>query len=216
MNKITNFIKKYPLLFIGLSLLIFITIILVITAINMRKTEEIEVLVAPISAEITIDGKEYQNGTFNIEPGEHQVHIEKTGFISQDFSFNTLSTRKIYTYLKQTDGSYSWYSNNSEDSNILTQIGDYEADREAELYSSQNPIVQVLPIFYAHYDENYNYSEFRIDGGEFDGCESNFCLKVTDTTGGNMELAKNKIKEAGYNPNNYQILYEYKPIQPLE
>ena len=98
MNRFIKNIKKYPLIFIGLSLLIFITIILVISAINMRSTEEIELLVLPNSATTTIDGKQYQNGTFRIEPGEHQVHIEKPGFISQDFSFNTSSTNKIYTY----------------------------------------------------------------------------------------------------------------------
>ena len=213
MDKIINNIKKYPFIFIGISLLIFFTVILVITALNMRATVEIELLVAPTSATTTIDGKYYQNGTFKIEPGEHHVHIEKEGFVAQDFSFNTLNTTKIYTYLKQADNSYSWYQNHPEDALVLTQIGDYQADKEASAYSARHAIVKALPIVYANYGDNY--TEFRIDGGSFDGCDSDFCLKVTDTTGGNLDFAKSKIKEAGYNPDDYQIIYEYKPIQPL-
>ena len=215
MKKIIAIIKKYPLIFIGLSLLIFFTVILVITAFSLRASVDIELLVAPASATTTIDGKEYQNGNFRLEPGEHHIHIEKDGFITQDFSFNTISTTKIYTYLHQADGSFSWYQSHPDDSILLTRIGDYLSDQEATAYAGQNPIVQVLPIVYANYDQNYNYTEFRIDGGSFDDCNSNFCLKITDSTGGNLNLAKTKIREAGFNPDDYQIIYEYKPAQAL-
>lgn len=215
MKKLTELFKKYPFIFIGLSLLIFFTIILVISAINLRPSVEIELLVAPSSANTTIDGKSYQNGKFNLEPGEHQVHIEKDGFISQDFSFNTSSTTKVYTYLRQTDGSFSWYQNHPDDGLLLTQIGDYLTDQEASSYSKKHPVMEVLPIIYANYDKDYNYTEFRLDGGKFDGCNSDFCIKITDSTGGNLDLAKSKIKDAGFNPDDFQILYEYKPIQAL-
>ena len=54
-----------------------------------------------------------------------------------------------------------------------------------------------------------------IDGGMFDGCEGTFCLKITDTTGGNYERAIQMIKEKGFNPDDYEIIYENKPITPL-
>ena len=215
MKKLTELFKKYPFIFIGLSLLIFFTVILVISALNIRPSVEVELLVAPSSASTTIDGKIYQNGKFNLESGEHQVHIEKEGFITQDFSFNTSLTTKIYTYLRQTDGSFSWYQNHPEDGLLLTQIGDYLADQETSSYAKKYPIMEALPIIYANYDKNYNYTEFRIDGGKFDGCNSDFCIKITDSTGGNLDLAKSKIKDAGFNPDDFQILYEYKPIQAL-
>ncbi len=215
MSRLSKIIKNYPLVFVVLGLLIFFTIILVISAFNMHPTVEVELLVAPTSATTTIDGKSYQNGTFKIAPGEHQVHIEKEGFVSQDFSFNTLSTNKVYAYLRQTDGSFSWYRSHPEDSQVLTKIGDYLADQEATNYTRQNPITQALPIIYANYDDHYNYTEYRIDGGKFDSCQTDFCIKITDSTGGNLELAKQKIRDSGFNPDDYQIIYEYKPVQAL-
>lgn len=98
-----------------------------------------------------------------------------------------------------------------------TQLTDSQAAYEkAKTYSEAHPIIAKLPIIYAHYDANYNYTEFRIDGGEFSGCKTNFCLKVTDTTGGNYDAALEKIREAGFNPDDFQILYEYTPIVPLD
>lgn len=90
-----------------------------------------------------------------------------------------------------------------------------KAYEEAKSYSNNHPIIEKLPIIYANYDAQYNYTEYRIDGGEFEGCKTNFCLKITDTTGGNYEAALNKIREAGFNPNDFQILYEYQPIEKL-
>ena len=176
----------------------------------------VEILVAPASATITIDGKPYQNGTYNLKAGTINVHIEKPDFITQDFAFDTTKSDKLYTYLLQTDGTFSWYETHETDDLLLSTIGDYQALKTADTYTASHPAIQNLPIIYADYDEQYNYTEFRIDGGKFDGCSSDFCLKVTDTTGSNLDLAKSLLTEKGINPANYEILYEYKPITLLD
>ena len=208
-----DFIKKYPIPVIGLIALTFVTVILFITAISMKDTTEIEIRVAPISATVSIDGKTYQNGTFRIPSGIHNVKIEKSGFQTKEFTFDTNVSDKLYSYLVENDGSYNWYLNHNEDSLLLTSIGDYESKIASGNYTKNYPIIQVLPIIYANYDKEYNYTEYRIDGGSFDDCKTDFCIKITDTTGGNYDAAIEKIRETGFNPNNYQILYEYKPIK---
>lgn len=215
---IKSYIKSRPITFTILSLLVFATIILVITALNMKSTGEVEICVAPESATVTIDGKEYQNGTYRLPTGELKVHIEKDGFTSQDLSINNsgANVTKIYAYLVQSDGSMSWYNTHESDALLLNTIGDYLAEKKAEEYTEKHPIISSLPIIYANYDENYNYTEYRIDGGSFPECDQDFCLKITDTTGDNLEDAKSKIREAGFNPDEYEILYEYLPIIPLE
>ena len=104
----------------------------------------------------------------------------------------------------------------STDGSVATTAGDSAATAKQKAYLKAHPIINELPIIYANYDEQYNYTEFRIDGGEFPECSTDFCLKITDTTGGNYAHARELIKNSGYNPDDYEIIYEYKPITPLE
>lgn len=210
-----NFIKKYPLLFAIFSILITITVALVIVVVSLKNTAEIEIRIAPLSATVLIDNKPYENGNFHISSGEHQVKISKDGFTTKEYSFNTDTTNKLYDYLLESNGSYDWYLTHEEDALLLTSIGDYESKLISETYNSKHPIINKLPIIYANYDADYNYTEYRIDGGSFTNCETDFCLKITDTTGGNYENAKQMIKDAGFNPDDFQILYEFTPIQAL-
>lgn len=216
LKKFSHLISKHPLSAIILVTLIFATSVLVIVALNIKSTTKVEILVTPESSEITINGKTYQNGTFDLPVGKLSVSIKKSGFETQEFTFDSATSNKIYTYLLQSDGTYSWYDEHPEDSSIMTTISDYQADQTAASYTEKNPLIDKLPIVIAEYDQEYNYTEYRIDGGKFDGCKTDFCLKVTDTTGGNLDAAKEQIKSIGYNPDNYQIIYEYVPIIPLE
>ena len=213
---IKSTIKTHPFIFVCLILFTFITIILFITAINLGQTKEVEILVAPASATVEIDGKKYENGTYKLKTGEHQVHIEKENFTTKDYTFTIESTTKLYDFLEQKDGSFSWYLDHESDALLLTQIGSYNASIEAEKFTTTYSVISKLPIIYANYDENYNYTEYRIDGGKFSDCKTDFCLKVTDTTGGNLEAAKEKLKEQGITPEDYELLYTYTPITPLE
>lgn len=215
-DTIKSTIKSHPFIFVTLALFAFIVVVLFITAINIGPSTEIEVLVAPASATVEIDGKKYENGTYRFKNGEHQVYIEKDGFVSKDYTFSTENTSKLYDYLEQTDGSFSWYLDHESDALLLTQIGSYTANLEAEKFAAKYSVISKLPIVYANYDQDYNYTEYRIDGGKFSDCESDFCLKITDTTGGNLDAAKERLKEQGINPEDYEILYVYMPITPIE
>lgn len=215
MKKLLSFLKKYPLLSIFFITITLITAALLITALSLQDTTEIEIRVAPASASVFIDNKLYGNGTFRISSGIHHIKIEKEGFISKEFTFDTATSNKLYTYLLEPNNSYNWYLTHSDDALLLTSIGDYESTLISDAFNSKYPIMASLPIIYAHYDEQYDYTEFRIDGGELAECDNHFCLKITDTTGGNYELAKQKIIDAGFNPDDYQIIYEYTPINPL-
>lgn len=204
---------KKTLLFLGV--ITIITVILAAIAIHLTSTSEIELLIAPSSATVLIDNKEYHNGTFRIPSGEHTISISKDGFSTKEYTFNTSTTSKIYDYIVESDNSYNWYLTHQEDSLLLTQIGDYLSDQTATAIQEKYPILNSLPIIYANYDEEYNYTEYRIDGGSFDDCNSEFCLKITDSTGGNYNSAIQKIKDAGFNPEDFEILYEYKPAKNL-
>lgn len=84
-----------------------------------------------------------------------------------------------------------------------------EALEKAKEYEKKYPIIKILPLIYAHQEKDYtNYREFRIDGGRFSECERDFCLMITDSTGGNKKIAINEIRKNGYNPDDYEIIYK--------
>ena len=215
MEKIKAYIKNHPISATIIVSLIFITGILVITALSLNPTSEVEVLIAPSSATVTINGKSYKNGTYRLPRGNVSVKIEKEGFTSKNYTFNTSTNNKLYDYLTQ-DGSLSWYETHPEDAIILTTIGDYEADALSASFAEKNPISKSLPLVVAEYNNNDEYIEFRIDGGKLENCDRDFCLKITDSTGNNLDYARKKIRDLGFNPDDFQIIYEYNPVIPLE
>lgn len=216
MGKLQNFVKKYPIPCVIIVSLVFIAVILVVTVLSIKPTERVEVCVAPESATVTIDGKEYKNGTYNLPRGTLTVKISKEGFSSKEYTFDSTKSDKLYDYIMQSDGGNSWYVGRPEDAMLLTKIGDFLADTTADNYALKYPVTKILPLIVAEYDVNDEYVEYRIDGGNFSDCEQDFCLKVTDTTGGNLEAAKDYLRAQGYNPSDFEVLYEYTPIIPLE
>lgn len=216
MESVKNYTKNHPISTIIAITLIFLVGVLAITIINLNPTSDVEILVAPESASVSINGKTYKNGTYKLPRGNVSVRIEKEGFTPKAYNFDTSTNDKLFDYLLPENGSYSWYESHPEDAIILTKIGDSEADALAAFYSKKNPISDKLPLIVAEYDHDDNYIEFRIDGGKFDNCDQDFCLKITDSTGNNLDYARTKIRELGFEPNNFEIIYEYDPIIPLE
>ena len=215
--KILNFFQTHrPLTFA----ILIVLIILVASGLFFatRKSATLEILVAPTSARIVINDKDYQNGTYKFEPGNMVATISKAGFTTKTVNFvlNEHQVTKLYVYLLEEGGGYDWYLEHAEDAKILSKIGDTEADYKSEQYRKKYPVSTVLPIVYANYDKEWNYTEYRIDGGQFDGCKTDFCIKITDVTGGNYENAIEQIENKGYSLDDYQILYEQKPITPLK
>lgn len=217
MKKITNKLKQQKIILIILSCVILFGLIFTLIF-YQTSLATVDLLVAPVSSKITINNKEYKNGQHKLTPGEYEVIISKEDFNTKTFklSLKAGKTTNLHTFLDQTDGLETWYINHNEDDLIRTQIGDEQATKASEKYNKKYPIVSVLPLIYADYDDNYNYTEYRIDGGKYDECKKEFCLKITDSTGGNEEKAKRFIQENGFDPNDYEIIYEYTPIEPLE
>ena len=169
----------------------------------------LDLLVTPLSAKIEINGRIYKNGEHKFDPGEINVEITKEGFKTQNYVINLPAneTTKLYTYLVQNDGSLNWYLDHQEDEAILMQIGGIEATEESEKYTEQNPVVAAIPIIVEEY-KNGIYYDFRVDGGMFENCKKDFCLKISDVGGNGYERALEEIRKRGYNPENYEILYE--------
>lgn len=81
--------------------------------------------------------------------------------------------------------------------------------KKVEDYEAAHPIIRDLPINYAKYDPSRKkYVSYKIEGGLFDGCKTDFCLKVIDYSGDGTAPALEKLREYGYNLDNFEIIHE--------
>lgn len=204
---------------IGFVVLVIIAIILFIQ--DTKRTATLEITIAPSFAKVEIGDKTYKtSGIERLEPGHYPVKISAEGFTSQETTIDLTGgeTTQLLLYLIPSDGSMEWYRNHPEEMMILDTIGDAEAAQTAANYHELYPISKDLPIVVVEVDKTtYAWTEYRIDGGTFEECQNkDFCLKITDSTGGNKDAAYAKIRTSGYNPDDYEIIYEYVPIQPLD
>ncbi|MDO4508009.1 MAG: hypothetical protein Q4B65_01315 [Candidatus Saccharibacteria bacterium] len=200
----------------------FFAIALVVIAafiINLMNSATLEILIAPSMAKVSISGREFSaEGTHRLEPREVTATISAEGFKSKTVNFRLVKgeTIKLYDYLMPEDGSMEWYLEHPEEMMIVTEIGDAKAGNTAHNYQTNYPISRALPIVVVEVDPvSYDWVEYRIDGGGFEGCDTEFCVKITDTTGGNYEVALQKIRNAGFRPEDYQVIYEYTPVEAL-
>lgn len=208
--------RIFSLAVVGFVILTVLAVVLWL--VDARRSAKLDILVAPSMAVVKINGSVYEDGEHRFEPGTVSAEVLADGFTAQTFEIELRAgeTASLYTYLVPADGSMQWYAENPEEDLLLSAVGDAIAERDAAELASRYPISTVLPIVVVEVDpESYDWTEYRIDCGSFKGCKSEFCVKITDTTGGNKEKALTKIREAGFDPADYQVLYEHTPIEAL-
>ena len=69
-----------------------------------------------------------------------------------------------------------------------------------------NPIYDKLPIVVDYFDY-YSRKAIRYEVRGYFGENNELVLTVVDYSGGNLENAKKKVRELGYDPDNYKIKY---------
>lgn len=203
--------------FLAIFVFIFIAIFSIIMAIlDSKKTASLEILVAPSFAHIELDEHSLANvQTAKYYPGEYVVTITAPGFQAQErtVSLSADQTTNLYLYLTPDDGDLSFYDNDEQEGILFQEIAEKQYQDNLATFLTEHPIANILP--YEHYTQN-EFSEptgYRIDYGKFDGCKSDFCLKVTSYSQTGLTDAKEYIRSKGFNPSDYEILFEYDPLE---
>jgi hypothetical protein len=124
--------------------------------INRDKTATIDILVAPTSAEVVIDGESYPTKkTIKVKPGTYTVKIKKDGFIEYNgqITANADETAYLYEYLNEIDENGTFYKNNQIEAARAQEISDKVADRFHKTYNGTDKIWNVTP--YDNYPAGY-------------------------------------------------------------
>ncbi len=210
-----NFIRRHRIL----SLMVFLNIVVVlivilVIVIHNTKTATVDIKVAPIDAVVELNGKKYENlKSHRIEPGDFHVKISMDGMQTKEFdiTIEDEELERIWTYLLDGNGEFSYYMNHPEDVAILTDVVDDNAIEFLEEYNRLNAIQEVLPLQFSNtFDKNATeVISISVRWGINDECDKkNFCLIIHDFTGKNTEKALQLIRDAGFNPDDYELIFE--------
>lgn len=141
----------FVVLIIGISVIVIVD--------RARHSATLEIAVAPTSATLTLNGKEYKNGTHHLLPGVYEVSLTREGLEPYYDTIELPANEKkyLYKYLTGPDGDISWYYEHPEDAMAFTTVSDHEANLKANEYASRDPIFAVTP-YYDHINNHYKIS----------------------------------------------------------
>jgi len=201
--------KKFFKVSIIILILIFFGIIIfsiINFFLNIDKTSEIKILVAPSDAIVKINGEIYPtNTTIKVVPGTYDVKIDKTGFISYHNSItaNANETAYLYEYLNEEDENGTFYKDNEKEAGIAQRISDFRADKFHEDYTGTDPIWGVTP--YSSYQEGIKISAEKSGSKVKLNVYLYTCLD--DEVQKLKQKALNYLEENNINLKNYDISY---------
>lgn len=205
-----SFVRRHKILsFVVLANIIAVLAVILVIVIHNSKTAVVDVKVAPINATVELNGKKFDNfESYNVAPGEYHVRISMDGMQTKEYDIDLASDGfiRIWNYLLDDSGGFSYYETHPEDEVTLAEVADDEASQNfVEKYNSIFSIVDVLPLEYYDRSDPNNPIGVYIEQSDAE-CDKIVCLMVY---GGeeNRAIANELITEAGYEPNNYGIQF---------
>lgn len=187
---------------------------------RLNAPTQISLNIAPHSATISINGKDYNNGVYELEPGEYEVTIQKDGFETKTDKVEVKSnqTNVYYNYIvSQTEG-MAYFERSQADIDVLAHINTSETENFTSNLEAKLKIRDILPI-----EGTYNVTEgipdarslfakykIREGGGVSDYCERVFCIIVESDIDKNENLekiVKNELSAKGFNIKEYEVKY---------
>lgn len=171
---------------------------------KVQKTAVLDVALVPRTAVLKIGGDEFRQGVFNTYPGKVTAVISAQGFEDKiiELNLNSETTTKVHEFLTPTKDNMNYYAKNEDDFEAMQKIGGEEAQRISNLLS----IRKVLPIINYQYNGLNNPSKEIIIDQDL-SCEDVICLRVTGAGEDDIEEVETMIKNKGYNPEDYKIIW---------
>ena len=219
-----NFFRNKWVRFVLVVGLIVVISVAIFVNIDIHKDAAIVFNVAPVDATITINGdSNYTNGANSISPGDYEIKISHEGLESKTIKVSIAPRQviTISTFLSGPDNNFEFYELKENYSsmqmlktiasrgNNITTDHDTSAETFIDDYDRKTQIVNILPIDYFEMDETNK------DAGKFFGIDLNdncdkidLCLIVAPIKNVSHEEALEFIRSQGYDPNDYDIIFQ--------
>ena len=203
MQKQKNSKRTFLLGLIFVPIVVILVIVVILTTI-LSKNAELILLVAPSTATLKIDGHKVASGSIKLRAGSHTLVISGEGFEEKqiDFEIAKHETKSINAYAGN-DNNFEYYLKHDTEIDRLALVADEEAIKFINNYRESKTMLELLPIVVA---KEYGAKSSTLSRG--DACERSYCLKITDDNADLRKEMEAKIIELGYDPENYEIIYE--------
>ena len=209
-----NFIRNHKVLSLLLFLnVVAVLVVILVIVIHNTKTATVDIMVTPMDAVVELNGAKYENlQSHNVRPGDYHVVISMEGMQTKEYDINVENEGfvRVWDYLLDADGGFSYYMTHPDDEMLLEDVADDEAKAWLEEFNQVREIQDVLPLtFSSTFDsEATEIVSVNIRWGTGEDCqEQAYCLVVRDLTGKNHEKALQMIRDAGYDPGDYEIVF---------
>ena len=232
-----NYLRK---IYIGAAALfaIIITTVLVIFLIivpaikNANRPAFLDILVAPVDANVIIDGEEYRNAVYEMEPGHYTATITKEGFneVTVDFDLEKNKTAGLYLYMEPTDGNWDFYEKkeNQDSLEALLRLNNYNSDGAtwrpevapiqekdgAKEIAKKYKVKTILPVNVSLCGEvatRMTCNAMRVEYKYSKKCGDSLCMVISGRSKELPNEALNEIREkfteGGFDFDDYRYIY---------
>ena len=198
--------KTKSVIIIVITLVIFLIIISLFVFSNKKATTGVNIIIVPSDSEIMLDGKVVPSGTNSTKPGKHTVEVKRKDFDNNKLTVNVVSNQiQLVTVGLSPNNSIGikWQKEHQKEYLELENIGDIPIQQNSADILKKYPIIANLPQ-----DMSPIY---RIDYGiskKYPGDTLKIAIYISSDNPTDQLTAINKIYEMGYDPSDYEIIFE--------
>jgi len=199
----TNRIFRLATIFALILIALFI-VLAVASSIKHRGQAKINIHVMPDDSHISIDGNSSKRGTVYTTPGEHTFSAARDGFATDNEYVSVSKKTTTDVYLAPTPNSTAgqqWVNDHADQEKIRQQYAHINIDGVQRSLSNKYPIVKELPLDTVYYSISYGPSK------KYPNDPSKIAVYITATQD-NRAQALHWMKYKGFDPANYEIIYQ--------
>ena len=205
--------KKIIGILVGILLLVLLGFGIYKAIWNGIYSATVNVMVAPSIAKVKIGEDTFKtSGDFRIKPGDYNVEISADGFETITLSITAAKdeTAFVREYLKPLEGNENWYEEHDGDALVAGEIEYIKTNELLEKRAVEHPIISKLPVAVDYYTSDYSSHikyDLRYEIGED---KQTITIFIDDYTGGNKNLAVERLNSFGLDLSGYKIKYNTK------
>ena len=194
---------------IGMGVLVVGAGILLLTLL-FRPQANTDIQASPEAAQITVDGKNNKGGGQRLVPGTHTITASFGGFSTEKQTITVPKTGSVKVILllePSSDIGRTYLANHQGEQQRRETLGGTMHNNTVSTLRTTYPILDLLPHTGRGFSIDYGASENTPDDPH------TMALYITVPTLGTEQRALNWIRYSGYNPSDYEIIYQYQDAQ---